>query len=112
MMLRSLGLVTFLSCLHPFIKGSFKLIKVVAEKNSLALEKKLEAPKLLGSDYSDLSAPVPRKQSTTKKKNIISKKKVPKSPRIRNRAFICSGGAQCNQGQNCHSLLLARVILG
>ena len=107
MMLRSLGLVTFLSCLHPFIKGSFKLIKVVAKKNSLALEKKLEAPKLLGSDYSDLSAAVPRKQSTTKKKNIIpKKKKVLKSPRTRNRAFICSGGAQCSQGQNCHSLLL------
>ena len=109
MMLRSLGLVTFLSCLHPFIKGSFKLIKVVAEKNSLALEKKLEAPKLLGSDYSDLSAavPQPQKQFTTKKKNVIpKKKKVLKSPRIRNRAFICSGGAQCSQGQNCHSLLL------
>ena len=106
MMLRSLGLVTFLSCLHPFIEGSFKLIKVVAEKNSLLPEKKLEAPKLLGSDYSDFSAPVPRKQSTTKKKNIISKKKVHKSPRIRNRAFICSGGAQCSQGQKCYILLL------
>ena len=107
MMLRSLGLVTFLSCLHPFIEGSFKLIKVVAEKNSLLPEKKLEAPKLLGSDYSNLSAPVPRKQSTTKKKNVIpKKKKVLKSPRIRNRAFICSGGAQCSQGQNCHSLLI------
>ena len=49
MMLRSLGLVTFLSCLHPLIEGSFKLIKVLAKKNSLALEKKLEAPNLLGS---------------------------------------------------------------
>ena len=108
MMLRSLGLVTFLSCLHPFIKGSFKLIKVVAEKNSLLPEKKLEAPKLLGSDYSDLSAAVPQKQFTIKKKNVIpkKKKKVPRSPRTRNRAFICSGGAQCSQGQNCHSLLL------
>ena len=99
-----LGLVTFLSCLHPFIEGSFKLIKVVAKKNSLPPEKKLEAPKLLGSDYSDLSAPVPRKQSTTKKKNIIPKKKVPKSPRTRNRAFICSGGAQCSQGQKFKKL--------
>ena len=44
MMLRSLGLVTFLSCLHPFIKGSFKLIKVVAKKNSLPPEKKLNPP--------------------------------------------------------------------
>ena len=109
MMLRSLGLVTFLSCLHPFIEGSFKLIKVVAEKNSLLPEKKLEAPKLLGSDYSNLSAPVPRKQSTTKKKNVIpKKKKVLKSPRIRNRAFICSGGAKCSQGQKCS----VRVMLG
>ena len=108
MMLRSLGLVTFLSCLHPFVEGSFKLIKVVAKKNSLALGKKLEAPKLLGSDYSDLSAAAPPKQSTTKKKNIIpkKKKKVLKSPRTRNRAFICSGGAQCSQGRNYYSLLL------
>ena len=63
--------LTFLSLLHTFVEGSFKLI-TVEDKSSLSPAEMLDKNNLANNDYSE-------------------------NPRIRNRAFKCSGGAQCSQ---------------
>ena len=72
MLLLPLTLITSLSLLRPFVEGSFKLI-TVEDKSSLSPAERFEKNNLANNDYSE-------------------------SPRVsRNRAFKCSGGAQCSQ---------------
>ena len=72
MLLLPLTLITSLSLLHTFVEGSFKLI-TVEDKSSLSPAEMLEKNNLANNDYSE-------------------------NPRVsRNRAFKCSGGAQCSQ---------------
>ena len=71
MLLLPLTLITSLSLLHTFVEGSFKMI-TVEDKSSLSPAEMLEKNNLANNDYSE-------------------------NPRVRNRAFKCSGGAQCSQ---------------
>ena len=72
MLLLPLTLITSLSLLHTFVEGSFKLI-TVEDKSSLSPAEMLEKNNLANNDYSE-------------------------NPKVsRNRAFKCSGGAQCSQ---------------
>ena len=72
MLLLPLTLITSLSLLHTFVEGSFKLI-TVEDKSSLSPAEMFEKNNLANNDYSE-------------------------NPKVsRNRAFKCSGGAQCSQ---------------
>ena len=72
MLLLPLTLITSISLLHTFVEGSFKLI-TVEDKSSLFPAEMLEKNNLANNDYSE-------------------------NPKVsRNRAFKCSGGAQCSQ---------------